>query len=359
VENQKVFLFRRKNRWALTVLSILLCLIVSPLVGMTAMMPQALAFVPVVMLALLAYVGPVSAVMCTGIIVGMGGTLYGLYGLLGAVILFVPMLLVCAALADRRVPFWKSAGIGTVTMFVSMGAVVGMLTVAVGKDVVTMYTELVRDVFGSMGALSDALLTMMMQMGVMPAPDGLDLSAGAAAMTPQMREEMVNMIVYVMDTALRLELPAQMTTGAVMAGVMGQVALRKGMRAQGSDVPYLHLRSWRLPKGWGRVLGGTLLVFYLAANLMPERMNSTFYVFSQMFDLLFAVQGIAAVCYMLHKNGKGKVLKLLTCVAGFFMLRSIALAVGIADQGMDITGRRAELDAAGNPYDPFGRKPEE
>ena len=358
MENQKVFLFRQKNRWGLTVLSILVCFIISPLVGMTAMMPQVLAFVPVIALALLAYVGPVSAVMCTDVLVGMGGTLYGLYGLLGAIILFVPMLLIGAALADKRVPFWQSAGVGTVTMFVSMGAVIGMLTVAVGKDVVTMYTELVREVFGNMGALSDSLLMMMMQMGVLPVQDGLDLSSPVAAMTPQMREELINMIVYVMDTGLRLELPAQMTTGAVMAGVMGQVVLRKGMRAHGSDVPYLQLRKWRLPKGWGRVLGGTLLVFFIAANAMPERMNSTFYVFSQMFDLVFAVQGIAAVCYMLHKKGRGRGLKFLVCVAGFFFLRSIALAIGIADQGMDITGRRAELDAAGNPYDPFGRKPE-
>ena len=358
MDNQREFLFRRKNRWGLTVLSILICLVLSPLVSMTAMMPQVLAFVPVVMLMLLGYVGPVSAVVCTGMCVGMAGTIYGGYGLLGAALLFVPVLAVSALLVDRQTPFWQSAGASALTMFVSMGSVVGLLSVWMGSDVVTLYTQIVREMFGGMGSLSDALLMMMMQMGALPTPEGLDLTSATAVLTPEMREEMVNMVAYVLDTGLRLELPAQMTTGSVMAGVLGQTVLRRGLLSKGTAVDYPPLRTWRLPKGWGRVLGGTLLVFFVAAQLMPERMNSTFYVFSQIFDLVFAVQGIASVCYLLHKKGKGKILKTLVCLLGFFAIRSIMLAVGIADQGMDITGRRAVLDQKDNPYDPFGRKPE-
>ena len=358
MENQNVLLFRRKNRWGLTVLSVLLCFMLSPLVGMAAMMPQVLALVPVVLLMLLGYVGPVSAVICAGICVGMGGTLFGLRGLLGAVMLFVPVLVVSAVLVDRQHPFWQSVGISAVTMFAAFGAVVGVLSAMAGSDVVTMYTQLVREMFSEMGVMSDALLSLFMQLGMLPVPEGLDLSAAGAALTPQMREETVNLFVYVMDAALRLELPAQTVSGAVICGVLGQALLRKGMLSQGYAVPYPRLRTWRLPKGWGRVLLGTLLVFFIAAQMMPERMSSTFYVFSQMFDMLFAVQGIAAVCYVLHKNGKGKIWRALVCFAGFFVIRSIAVAVGIADQGMDITHRRQELDEADNPYDPFGRKPE-
>ena len=39
-------------------------------------------------------------------------------------------------------------------------------------------------------------------------------------------------------------------------------------------------------------------------------------------------------------------------------LRRFALAVGVADQGIDITHRRETFGDKDNPYDPFGRKPE-
>lgn len=357
MENQKVLLFRQKNRWGMTVLSILLCMIIAPLASMAAMLPQVLAVLPVLMLMLLGYVGPVSAVVCAGLTVGAGSTFFGMQGAIAALILFVPVLAVSAVLVEKRWEFWRSAGIAAATMFVSMGAVIGVFTVMAGSDVVTAFTNTMRDMFDTLGPLADSLLLMFAQMGVY-VPEGLDLSAANAALTPQMREEMINMIVFVMDTGLRFELPAQMATGAMTAGVLGQTVLRKGVLRRGIKVPYPRLRTWRLPKGWGRVLCGTLLAFYLLANMMPASMNTALYVFSTIFDLLFVVQGIAAICYLLHKNGKGKGWKLLVCVVGFFALRSIALGIGLADQAFDITRRRQDMDKEDNPYDPFGRKPE-
>ena len=59
-------------------------------------------------------------------------------------------------------------------------------------------------------------------------------------------------------SVLRLELPMQMATGAVAAGLLGQAVLRKGLISRGEKVEYPKLSSWRVPKGWGRILGGTL-----------------------------------------------------------------------------------------------------
>ena len=98
--------------------------------------------------------------------------------------------------------------------------------------------------------------------------------------------------------------------------------------------------------------------FYVAAQLAPERMNSTLYVFSMIFDLVFAVQGVSALCYVLHKRGKGKWWKLAAFIAGCFAARTVAMMIGIADQAVDFTHRRAELDGGENPYDPFGSKPQ-
>ena len=358
MENQKVMLFRQRNRWGMTVLSVLLCLIISPFISMAAMLPQVLAVVPVLMLMLLGYVGPVSAVICAGLTVGAGSTFFGVHGAFAALVLFVPVLVVSAVLVEKRLEFWKSAAIAAATMFISMGVVVGVLTVITGSDVVTAFTQAMRSMFDLMGTLSDSLLLMFAQMGVY-VPEGLDLSAAPVALTPEIREEMINAIVYVMDTGLRLELPAQMTTGALTAGVLGQAMLRKGVLRRGVDVPYPRLHTWRLPKGWGRILCGTLLLFYVLANMTPLSMNTALYVFSTLFDTVFVVQGIAAICYLLHKNGKGRIFKLVVCVLCFAALQSIMLGVGIADQAIDITRRRQELDKDEQPYNPFGQGPED
>ena len=362
MDNQKVMLFRRKNRWGLTLLSIVVCLIITPVVGMAAMLPAALALTPVVLLVLLGYVGPVSAVVCAGICVGMGGTLFGTVGLVSALLLFVPVFAASVITVERRMPFWLSAGVSMGTMFISMGAVVTLLTVVTGSDVVTAFTQLMREMFDGMGTMADSLLLLFVQMGVLPLPEGVDLSAASAAfvLPEQARAEMINMIAMILDSGLRLELPAQMVTGSAAAGVLGQMMLRKSALARGIEVPYERVHTWRLPKGWGRVLGGTLLVFFLGAQLAPERMSTMLYVFSQIFDTVFVMQGVCAVCYMLHMRGKGRFMKLLVFAVGFFALRSIALAVGLADQAIDIMHRREALDRdEENPYDPFGRKKEE
>lgn len=42
MENKNISLLRRKNRWGLTVLSIVLCLLLSPLMAISAFLPQAM-----------------------------------------------------------------------------------------------------------------------------------------------------------------------------------------------------------------------------------------------------------------------------------------------------------------------------
>lgn len=359
MERRETLFFGRRNRWGLTVLSVMLCFIIAPVLGMMAMMPQVLALTPIALMLLLGFVGPVSAVICAGVCVGMGGTLYGAQGMAAALLLFVPVTIVSAMLVEKRRPFWRSVGIGAATMFISMTVVIGMLAIMTGSDVVTAFTGIVRDMFTEMGALSDALLMMFAQMGVISS-EGLDLGAQAlGSLTPEAREEMIKAITLILDTGLRLELPAQMVMGSAAAGLLGQMLLRKSVLARGIEVPYERLRTWRLPKGWGRVLLGTLVVFFVAAQLMPERMNSTLYVLAKLFDMIFTVQGIAAVCYLLHKNGKGKGWQLLAVVAGLSALRYIAQAVGLADQALDVTHRREAFGDKDNPYDPFGRKPGE
>ena len=117
---------------------------------------------------------------------------------------------------------------------------------------------------------------------------------------------------------------------------------------------YPKLSTWRVPKGWGRILGGTLAALYVLSRLLPNTVSTMFYVFSGIFDQVFALQGIAAICYLLHSKGKKGFLKGLVFVLGYTLLRSPAVMVGIFDQIVDFTHRRENLEKDENPFDPRG-----
>ena len=70
MEKQTYWVFRQKNKWGLTVLAVVLCLLLTPLMSISLFMPQMFALLPVLALALLGYVGPVSASVCMGLFVG-------------------------------------------------------------------------------------------------------------------------------------------------------------------------------------------------------------------------------------------------------------------------------------------------
>lgn len=352
VERQRVSIFRQKNSWGLTALSIGLCVALSPVLGLSLFLPQTMTLMPVLLLLLLGYVGPVSAAACSAVFIALAGMLFGGWGALCAALLLVPVVLVSAFALDREHPFWVSAAAGCTAMFVAMSAVIMLLSALAGNDVVTAISGLTRRMFESSGAIGDAILSGLVQMGIVGVPESMIGADGQLVLDAAARAEMVSALVLTMDTVLRLELPMQMATGSVAAGLLGQAVLRKGMLRRGEKVEYPPLRTWRVPKGWGRVLGGTLAALFVLAQLAPSQVSSMFYVFSGVFDQVFALQGIAAVCYMLHKRGKSRTVQGVVFALGYFVLSPAALMIGIADQGFDFTHRREELAKQENPFDP-------
>jgi len=253
---------------------------------------------------------------------------------------------------EREQPFWQAVAASCVAMFASMGAVVAMLSVLAGSDVVSAIMDVMRQTLSASSVFGDTLLSVLMQMGVISTPEGVELGA-EFALTPQMREELIKTLVFTMDSVLRLELPMQMATGSVAAGLLGQAVLRKGLIARGSkEIEYPRLHTWRVPKGWGRILGGTLAILYLLATLVPRSMNTMFYVFSGVFDRVFALQGIAAICYLLEERKKPAIFKSIVFILGFFFLGSITMTIGVFDQAIDFAHRREKLDKLENPFDP-------
>ena len=351
VDNQRITVFRRKNKPGLTAAVIVACLAVSPMLGTGVFLPQVLTTVPVLLLAMLGYVGPLSMAVCSGILAALCSALFGVWGGLSAMLLIVPTVIVSGVMLERDHPFWESVAASGVTMFASMGAVVGLLSLLAGSDVVSALTQIMREMLDAYSGFGDMLLTVMMQLGILAAPEGVELG-GMAAFDPQVREQLISSLVMVMDSMLRLELPMQMATGSVTAGLLGQAVLRKGVMAGGQQVEYPRFKTWRVPKGWGRILGGTLAALYLLAMLVPQSMNTMFYVFSGVFNKVFALQGIAAVCYMLDKRGKSRGWQGAVFIAGYFFLGSLAVMIGILDQAADFSHRREELDKEENRFDP-------
>lgn len=351
MDNQKVSVFQQKNNWGLTVACIVACLLLSPVFGVGVMLPQVLSAIPVLMLALLGYVGPVSAVVCSVILVSLTTTLFGVWGGLSAVLLILPTVIVSVVMLEREAPFWQCVAAGGVMEFASMGVVVALLSALAGNDVVSALGAMLEEMLAASGAMGDTMLTLFMQMGLISAPEGVDLG-GMMALDPQMKTELLNGIVLMLDSVLRLELPMQMATGAVAAGLLGQAALRKGLLHRGEKVEYPRLKTWRVPKGWGRILGGTLLALYLLSMLVPRSMTTMFYVFNGVFDQIFSLQGIAAICYMLDEHEKSARWQRLVFLVGYFFLGSMAVMVGILDQAVDFAHRREKLDELENPFDP-------
>ena len=92
-----------------------------------------------------------------------------------------------------------------------------------------------------------------------------------------------------------------------------------------------------------------------------------FSVFSGVVEQIFALQGIAAICYVLHEKGRGRgaqrlafiVCYLLVCPAAILLgpigliLGMAVLMVGLADQTFDFTHRRVKIEEnKPNPFDP-------
>jgi len=351
VEEQKVSLLRQKSNKKLTVIAIAACLLLSPALGLALFFPQVATLIPVLLLALLGYAGMPAAAACTGIFVAMSAVYYGVWGGIGTALLLVPVMIVSALALERDQPFWQSVAANSVAMFASMGAVVAILSMLAGSDVVSAIIDVIRQTLNSSSVFGDTLLSVLMQMGALSLPEGVQMGE-AFVLTEEMRSELITKLVFTVDSVLRLELPMQMATGAVSAGLLGQAVLRKGLIKRGINVEYPRLHTWRVPKGWGRILGGTLAVLYLLAMLVPQSMNTMFYVFSGVFDRVFSLQGIAAICYLLEDKKKPAWLKKIVFVIGYFFLGSIAMTVGIFDQAMDFAHRREKLDELENPFDP-------
>ena len=162
LENKNISLLRRSNRWGWTALSIALCMLLSPLLAVSVFIPQGMTLVPIALLLLVGYVGPVSAATCTAILVTLSTVFFGFWGAALSAVLLVPILVVSSYMVEHEQSFWQSAAGSGVTMFASIGLAMLLVSALAGADVVTALSNMMRQAFSVSQTFSDMVLTMMM-----------------------------------------------------------------------------------------------------------------------------------------------------------------------------------------------------
>ena len=348
----EVVLFKRKNRWALTAVSILVCALLTPLIGFSFVIPHLFTLLPLVLLFLLGYVGPVSAVVCTVLCLLSARFFLGVLGAGIVALLCIPYSICAVYLAEKNHEFWLSGGIAAAVVFAAACLVVSIVGAWAKTDAVSAIIRTVTEAVNTQTDLADWLISLFSQTGLIGSESGGTLAMGN--LSAEERAAILQQIMALFDSLLRLQIPMQISTGSLAAGVLGQAILRKAILKLGHAVDYPALRTWRIPKGWGRILGGTFALLFVLARLMPQYTRGMYYVFSGIFEQVFALQGIAAVCWILEERKRKQITKVVVFIIGYFVLQTPAVILGIADQAFDFTKRRAKLGDAEevNPFDP-------
>ena len=339
MEKRQFTFASQKNRWGFTILSVILFIMLGPFASVLAFLPRMMTTLPILLVILLGYVGIVSTVLCTAVVVMYAMLLFGIYGAIGALIFLVPPLIGTAVLSERNMPFFRSCAISGMVMLLCEYLVLAIISMVTGQDAVSAVMQLFVDFFNENSLLSTSLMDVMMQNGLISinqaASSISQLSAGD-------RVSILQSFIRSMDQLLRLEVPLQIATGAVSMGLLGQFLMRYAMRTKGVKVDCPPFRTWRIPDGFGRVMLITVAALYLL-SLIGRGMDTMFTVVSGVFEQLLTLQGIAAVCYSLHQNGKSRRMQFWVFILGYFILGIAAVIVGIIDQTFDFTHRRAEL----------------
>ncbi len=335
--------------WKDILLTLLLCVAFVPLGQMLLLgvtIPQFVMLIPLVFLFLLGNVSTACALLCGGILALQCGLLFGKIGGLCVIMLLLPVIVASYITAEKRMPFFVSVGISTGVTFLSVGLTLAMITIISGSDIVTLISNACKLAFNSLGDMIDPLLSVFAQSGLVSLPEGYDMSAFSQGMQlgEAAREALISEMTSQLDATYRVQMPMQITAGSIAVGLFGQAIVRNAINKRGELVPYTPAREWLVPSGFGRIFAITYVALFALAIFVGGRAMVLYYTFSGLFDEIFAIQGIAALWYMLHKYGKGNVLKTIVFVLGYFVLRQAAVLIGIFDQAMDFTQRRKVLE---------------
>ena len=294
--------------------------------------------------------GRITALVCTGIALGLAAYISGATASLGLMLVLVPACGYALYSYDRQLPFWPSVGYTVGLLFLGAAACLLLAWRTVGGDIVLVLRNLLETMLRQVPQL-DQLLTTAYAIGVLRLPesmtDGLQAGLATLILPAEAREELLKQFLLMFETNQRLELPAQIVSGALLGGVLcvalpRRVAQRHATEMPLADLPPYH--TWAIPHRIGLVLSGTLLA--VAALMMlsgSSGIYSAYYVFWAGIRMALIIQGGALLSFTMRKRGTRSGLRMLAVAALFVFFQNGLLILGAADQFFDIRKlRKAE-----------------
>lgn len=305
--------------------------------------------------------GPIAGALCAVLSVGYAFYLGGAPGALCLCLCLVPALFVGAYCLLKPLPFPLSVALCFGALLLGGLLALCAALALCGGDLSTVLSERLHALL-LQSPQTDTLLTYGYVSGLLPlsgdikipalaAPSGVTmpgaptLFGSSILLNPQAREELLRSLLLTFRVVFCRDVPGQLLCGSLLGGVLLQALPRRALRRKGEGIELPPLRTWHVPSGYGRLIvlpalvTGVWFTFSPAGEAGGFTYTSGAYIaFSALYgamNLIFALQGLAVLDFMLHRSGKGRSMRTVVAVAAFVLLGSIASLAGLLDQSFD------------------------
>lgn len=308
--------------------------------------------------------GFIPMAICTGLmlaaLLSSGGATLLLFGAL----YLLPMLVVFAYGVHQKMHFWKVLFGVVGTLFVSQVLIYVILQRMTDGLLYATAANAVAD-FVHASPVRDHLLYIFCASGLLRIPASMQETAliavegGGFIFSDEAVVELLKQITSFVSDQLLAIMPALLVSGSVLSGVMGLgFGVHYGQRSMHrravrldepeQDIPSLDmppLSQWHLPRPWGKRIG-ILAVGYLLIRLAT---NETVLLIGalmwQVFAVVFALQGLAAIHYTQKQRGTSKFWRVALIVASMALsfMQYVLIFFGVLDQISNARGLRPPL----------------
>lgn len=308
--------------------------------------------------------GFIPMIACAGLLfaamLASGGVIFTLFGAL----YLLPMLAVYAYGTYKKMHFWKVLGGVVGALFIAQVLIYVILQRMTGGLLYATAANAVAD-FIHASPLRDQLLYILCASGMLGIPASMQETAliavegGGYIFSDEAVVELLKQVTSFVFTQLLSLMPALLVSGSVLSGVMGlgfgvhygQRSMRRRavrLNEQEQDIPSLNmppLSEWHIPRPWGKrigVLAAGYLLIQLAASETVLLVGALMW---QVFAVVFALQGLAAIHYTQKKRGTSKFWRVALIAAAMTLsfMQYVLIVFGVLDQISNARGLRPPL----------------
>ena len=271
--------------------------------------------------------------------------------------LLIPALVVRFVLLRKR-PYVEGIGYTALSVLLLAGAFVALATIWSGQDFPTMLVEGMRsllyaagDVEGFRDMLESSVASFQAAQSNAVTDAGLVALLGAAAAMPYI--ELVETFLAYADRVARTLLPALIVGFSLLSGLVvyaipalamnraaaNEKSLAKKLSLAIPEITKLTpLREWAVPRFTGWTIFGLGVVSYFCAGMGLSVFSSVLPVLITIYILLYLLQGMLVMAFMLLRTKMHKVVIVLLVAFLTAFLPVTVLFFGISDAAFHIRG---------------------